>query len=94
MSNRRKEESDDPFETIFSTILNDMEKKMNGIDLSKFNVNADEFKKEESHYDLAKEFQKLENDKDINRSHPEMMDKLKLVMILMDAVKEVIPPNN
>ena len=94
MSNLRKEESDDSgIDSIFS-MLNDMEEKINGVDLSALNVDKNEFKKESCHYDLVKEFQKLENDREINRSHPEMMNNMKQVMILLDAVKQFMPKND
>jgi len=94
MSNPRNEESDDEsgLESIFS-MLNEMEQKINEIDISKLNVNVEKLKNE-GDFDLTEEFQKLENDRDFNRSHPEMLNNLKQVMILMDAVKQFMPPKN
>ncbi len=96
----RKEESDHAFETIFSTMLNDMEKKINGIDLSNFNKIKEELNKQEikptdtEHFDLIKEFEKIENDTEINQTHPEMINNLKQVMFLIDTLKQFMPPMN
>lgn len=88
MSNRGKANlgQEDDIENIFNDLLKDVENKINGIDLSVLNLSPEDMKSE-GRYDLDKEFKNLENDKDAQK-HPELINNLKQVKIMMDALKQ------
>jgi hypothetical protein len=93
MSNRAKanQEEKDDIENIFSELLEETENNIKGLDLSVLNLTPNEINdiKRQGHYDLDEEFQKLENDNEAKK-YPEILNNLKQVKILIDALNQFI----